>query len=472
MKKLRLGVLVSAVTIAAVTMLRTRASAKTVSLSAQEAREIALETYIYAYPLVLMEITRRVSTNAEVPESKSVRAPMNQFVHVGVFPDSSFSSVVRPNVDTLYSVLWYDVSKQPLVISVPDSGGRYYLLQILDMWTDVFAAPGKRTTGTKAQVFAIVGPRWDGALPAGIREVRSPTDLGWIIGRTQTNGKADYPAVHKFQSGITATPLSHFGKPYTHPKGTVDPNLDMSAPVEQVAKMDAATFFALFAKLMKQNPPHSNDYPILAQMARIGLIPGKSFDMTKASPEVRSALEAGPRHATRIIADQLGRSSHVVNGWTMIGNPVGTYGADYTARASVAYFGLGANLLKDAFYPSISNGPDGKPFDSDRDYLIHFNKDQLPPVRAFWSVTLYNDRQLLSANPINRYALGDRDKLQFNKDGSLDIYIQRQSPGKDKESNWLPAPASGTFSLTIRLYWPKPAAFDGTWSPPPVVPTE
>ncbi len=196
------------------------------NVSAEEAREIALETYIYAYPLVLMHVTRQVGTN--VPESVGLRAPINQLAHAREFPDPSFTDVVCPNADTLYSALTYDVSKEPLVVSVPDSGGRYYLLPWLDYWTDVFTVPGKRTTGTGAQTFAIVGPNWHGSLPTGIEGYNSPTGSGLLIGRTQTNGKADYEAVRGFQDGMKAVPLSAYGKPYKPPKNTVNPNQDMS----------------------------------------------------------------------------------------------------------------------------------------------------------------------------------------------------------------------------------------------------
>lgn len=196
-------------------------------VSADEARAIARETYIYAYPLVLMQVSRDVSTNVEEPNG--LLAPINQFAHGREFPDASFTVVVKPNADTLYTSLNFDVSKEPLVISVPDSMERYYLLPFLDYWTDIFVVPGKRTTGTGPLTFAIVGPNWRGSLPAGVKEYRSPTDFGWMGGRTQTNGKADYEAVHKFQDGMKAVPLSAYGKPYKPPKGNIDPNQDMSA---------------------------------------------------------------------------------------------------------------------------------------------------------------------------------------------------------------------------------------------------
>jgi hypothetical protein len=435
-------------------------------VSDDEAGEIAVEAYIYGYPLVLMEVTRRVTSNVETPAG--AHGPMNQFEHLRAFPDAAFTDVVRPNADTLYSSLWFDVSKEPLVISVPDSGGRYYLLPMLGLWTDVFASPGKRTTGTGAQTFAIVGPKWDDKLPDGVKLIRAPTSMGWMIGRTQTNGKADFGAVHKFQGGLTAVPLSGYGKPYLPPQGKLNPKQDMGAPVEQVAKMDAATFFTLFADVTRDNAPHANDYPVLARIKRIGLEPGRPFDLAQASPQARQALEKAPAAAQKLILSQLKRLGTKVGNWLMITPPVGTYGTDYVRRAVIAYGGLGANVSEDAVYPTTMTDADGEPYDSNKKYIVQFSREQLPPVRAFWSLTMYNDKQFFTANPIDRFAIGDRDKLKFNEDGSLALYIQRDSPGKELEANWLPAPKEGGFTMNLRLYWPKPAALDGSWMPPTV----
>lgn len=234
-------------------------SAPAQTLDDEEALEIAVEAYTYAYPLVLMDVTREVGTNCKVPDAARLIAPVNQFAHARVFPDANFTDVVRPNADTLYSTMWFDVTEEPLAIQVPDSEGRYYLLPVLDMWTDVFACPGKRTTGTAEQTFAIVGPDWDGELPEGVGELKSPTGFGWMIGRIQANGKADFDNVHKFQAGLKAIPLSAWGKAYTPPKGKVDPKVSTDPPTEQVARMDAETFFSRFISLTGENPSHPND---------------------------------------------------------------------------------------------------------------------------------------------------------------------------------------------------------------------
>jgi hypothetical protein len=438
------------------------------ALPSDQIGEVAANAYLYAYPLILMELTRRIATNVADTRQFS-KAPMNQFANVPAFPDATYTDIVRPNQDTLYSLMWFDVSKEPLLISVPDSGGRYYLLPMLDMWTDVFQSTGKRTTRTSAQLLAIAEPRWQGRLPAGAMLVHSPTAIGWIIGRTQTNGKADYDVVHKFQNGLIVTPLSRWGKSYVPPAGRIHADWDMKTPpVDQVEKLSPAAYFSLFTELTRLNPPHANDYPILDQLRRIGIEPGKPFAFDKASPEVQRALSDAGSIALKRIKGRFLIAGVPSAGWRTNLTAIGTYGADYLSRAVIAYVGLGSNTIEDAVYPTALTDADGKPFVSDNRYVLHFNKDQHPPVRGFWSLTMYNERQLLAANPIGRYAIGDRDKLAFNPDGSLDLYIQRESPGQDKASNWLPTPASGPFTMNLRLYWPKPEVLDGSWAPPGV----
>ena len=438
-------------------------------VAAGEAAEIAVDGYIYGYPLVLAEVSRRVMSNVDpAAAAAGFGASTNQFAHRRAFPDPKFTDVVRPNADTLYSSLWFDVAKEPLIISVPDSGGRYYLLPMLDMWTDVFASPGKRTTGTAARMFGLIGPDWDGDLPRDIEPIRAPTSAGWVIGRTQTNGKADFAAVHEFQAGILAVPLSAWGNYYEPPEAKFDRGASKLAPSEQIERMDGATFFAFLADLLRIYAPHANDYPMLQRLARIGLQPGRPYDVAAVSPDVRSALTAAPATGLARIEDFLPRSDVQTNGWMLPSNPVGTYGTAYLKRALVARMGLGANVIEDAFYPFALADADGKPLSSGERYVVHFARGQLPPVRAFWSLTMYDDRQLFTENPIERYAIGDRDDMKPNADGSLDIYVQRQPPDGDKRRNWLPAPASGGFSMNLRLYWPEPAAIDGRWAPPPV----
>jgi hypothetical protein len=430
-------------------------------------RDIAREAYLFAYPLVLSHVTNLVGTNVEEP--RGTFAPINQITHMRDVPDENWTIVVRPNADTLYSPLVYEVSQEPLVVIAPDAGDRYYLLQCFDLWTDIFAAPGTRTTGNAAHTFAIAGPDWQGTLPEGVRLYRSPTNQGTMIGRVQVNGKDDHAAVHAFQDRLSVVPLSAYGTPYTPPKGKMDLALDMSPPPDQVDAMDAASFFELFAHLMKRNPPHVNDAPMVDRLARIGIVPGESFEFARAPEDVQAALNDTPSSMLPLIKPTFVNSGIYANGWKTNLTAIGTYGTDYLHRAGVAYGGWGANVPQDAIYPSVTIDQNGDSLRSDHQYVLHFDSDQLPPARAFWSLTMYDDRQLFTANPLHRYAIGDRDALAYNADGSLDLSIQRESPGADREANWLPAPQSGEFTLNLRIYWPTLEATMGQWSPPPVL---
>ncbi|MHC4573312.1 MAG: DUF1254 domain-containing protein [Planctomycetota bacterium] len=434
---------------------------------AQEAYEIGVEAYIYTYPLVLMDVTRRQATNMEAGR-KPGYAPMNSFTHLRAFPDASFKEVVRPNFDTLYSIAWLDLTEGPVIVSAPDTNGRYYMLPMLDMWTDVFANPGKRTTGTEAGHFAVVPQCWNGKLPNDVTRIDAPTPYVWIIGRTQTNGPADYEAVHKVQDGYKVMPLSRWGKKPRPVKVNIDPTVNMKTPpVIQVNTMAPAAYFKYAAELIKFHPPHITDQSIVARMKTIGLEAGKSFDFDKLDPAIKQALEKGAADGLKAMNDKLPTLTRVVNGWQMNTDTMGVYGNYYLKRAIVALVGLGANPPEDAIYPLLIADADGKPLDGNNKYVLHFDKSELPPARAFWSVTMYDGEGFPAANKIDRFAIGDRDKLKYNGDGSLDIYIQHESPGADKESNWLPAP-EGLLGVTMRIYWPQAEALDGRWNPPAV----
>src|SRR6202451_1052108 len=256
-------------------------------LSAEEASAIATDAYIYGYPLVTMEYTRRVLTNVSGPSG--LKAPMGQFARARSYPDASFHDVTAPNADTLYTMAWLDLGKEPYVLSLPNAHGRYYLMPMLNAWTTVFQVPGKRTTGTGPQKYAITGPGWSGTLPAGVSEYKSLTNLVWILGRIYCTGTPkDYKAVHEMQDKITLVPLSSYGKAYSPPPGAVDPSIDMKTAVrEQVNALDAAAYFNLMARLMKNNPPTADDATIVARIAKIGIVPGQPFDLTKLSPDAQ-----------------------------------------------------------------------------------------------------------------------------------------------------------------------------------------
>jgi hypothetical protein len=377
--------------------------------------------------------------------------------------------VVRPNFDTLYSAAWLDLTGEPIIVSVPDTDGRFYLLPMLDMWTDVFAVPGKRTTGTGAGHFALVPPGWTGDLPDGVQRIDAPTPYIWIIGRTQTNGPADYDAVHKVQAGYTLTPLSQWGKaPQPAAAPAIDPSVDMTTPpLEQVNTMSGADFFRYAAELMTVNPPHITDQPIVARMKRLGITAGEAFDPTKANSVVQTALAQAPAQGLQAMNAKLPTIARVANNWSLNTDTMGVYGTYYLKRAIVAMAGLGANLPEDAIYPLSLGDADGQPLTGANAYTLHFSAGATPPVDAFWSVTLYDNDGFQVANALDRFAIGDRSGLTTNADGSLDLFVQHDTPGAEKEANWLPAP-DGPFTLTMRLYAPKQTALTGEWTPPPI----
>jgi hypothetical protein len=436
-------------------------------ITEQEAHAIGVDAYVYFYPLISVDITRKQSTNIEAGKEFG-KGPMNTFVSVPAFPPADLKVVVRINFDTLYSIAWLDLTKEPMVVSAPDTAGRYYLLPMLDMWTDVFASPGWRTTGTQAGNFLVTPPGWSGAVPDGFARINAPTLYVWIIGRTKTDGPADYDAVHKIQAGYKVTPLSHWGKAPEPVTVTIDPSVDMKTPPKiQADTMPAAKYFAYAAELLKLQPPHITDEPIIAQMKRIGIEPGKSFDFDKLDPAVKKALESAPADAQQLMAWKVATVARVVNGWSMNTDTMGVYGNYYLKRAIVTQLGLGANLPEDAIYPLNLFDDAGKPLDGASKYTIHFDKGTTPPVNAFWSITLYDAEGFQVANALNRFAVSSWMPFMTNADGSLDLYFQNESPGKDKEANWLPAP-KGAFNLTMRLYGPKSEALTGKWSPPSI----
>lgn len=435
----------------------------------QEGLQAGLDAVVYGYPLVLMELTKRKMTNVDAPTISM--APVNQFAHMTAFPDASFKDVVRPNVDTLYSSAWLDLTKEPLVLSVPDTHGRYYLLPMLDAWTNVFASPGKRTTGTKAQRFLITGPGWSGVLPKGLQEIKAPTNTVWIIGRIQTSGPKDYKAVHAIQRQFHLTPLSALGKRFKPAAGSVDANVDMKTPpAELLAKLDTTVFLNVLTAAMKQNLPAQADMPLLLKLAKIGVAPGEPFDPSKLDPTTAKGVVQALPTALKQMDEAANGLGSAVNGWRLLPPNTGNYGTDYTTRAMVAMVAFGANLPADAIYPMTMVDGEGKGLSGGTNYVLHFDKGQLPPARAFWSVTLYDAEGAFVANPLSRFAISSWMPFHRNKDGSVDLYVQRDWPGPAKQANWLPAPP-GEFNLTLRLYWPRdknPSILDGTWQPPAV----
>ncbi len=423
------------------------------------------KAYVYGFPLVMMDLTREAAAAATVGE---ITAPPNRFSVMTHYPDASFRAVTRTGLDTLFAVAWADLDEEPLVLSVPDTGGRYYVIALFDMWSNVFASIGKRTTGTAAADFLIAGPGWKGTPPPGVTQTyRSPTRYVWVNGQMQADGPEECAAVTALQKQYRLTPLSAWGEPWSTPAEVPAPaGTGMAPPLERVQAMDAGAFFGRVAHLMKDNPPAAADAKRVKTLKSAGIEAGQDFDITAVSRHTAKGLQRAmgtfgllQKALTKLKTD---------NGWLVIPENFADYGTDYKTRAGIALIGLGGIWRQDVLYPTAFKDGDGKPLDGARRYLLRFGEGQAPPARAAWSVSMYDPQGYYVPNAINRYNVAPWMPLTYNDDGSLDIYVQAASPGEKEEANWLPAPASGPFSLTVRIYWPADAVLDGTYKLPPV----
>jgi hypothetical protein len=432
---------------------------------------IVKAAFVYAMPLALMDMTRKKVTNTIKPTGGTdIAAPINQLAIADQFPNAKFTAVVRPNADTYYHTGFLDLGLDALVLTVPNTNGRYYLLPMLDAFGNVFASPGKRTTGTQADTFLITGPKWTGTVPAGMKQIKAPGDMVWLLGRIQVNSEADgAKVVVPIEKKINITPLSFWGKPYTAPDGKIDSLLPKEGPNTQLAAMPVDVFFNYVNTIMVNNPPAAADSSVMKNFAKIGVGPGLKFDLSSFDTATQFALKEIPKSVLGYMNEllQTGKMNKPVNNWNVLYKGMGNYGTDYDLRAIVCYAGLGANIPEDAVYPASTKDSAGNPYSGAYKYVLHFAKGQTPPVHGFWSLTMYNNEGYFIDNPISRYAIGNRDPLKFNADNSLDLYFQNISPGKGKESNWLPAP-KGPFNLLLRMYWPAEEFLSGNWTPPAV----
>ncbi|MGZ3796708.1 MAG: DUF1254 domain-containing protein [Pseudobdellovibrionaceae bacterium] len=444
--------------------LKAQREAEAKLFSAQKPAELRLlvqDAVVYGYPLVLMSVSRQTMGNTNV------------FRHVRQIPDANTRGVINPSVDTLASTAWVDLSKEPMVLSVPATGQRYYMMSVIDAWTNVFASPGTRTSGNGPGNFVLVGPHWEGSLPVNVQKIQAPTSMALILAQTRVKGPQDYAVVHAIQNRFRLTPLSEFSRTMAplvqEPKRRTEEELLnlRGTPINIVASMDAATFLTRLSQLMKENPPAAEDQEMLGKLAKIGVTPGRTVDFAQLPPEVMKILDQAVQESYARVAELAQYiPGRVMNGWVS-GSERGNYGNNYEARAATALMGLGVPLAEDAIFPTARVDAEGMPLTGEHNYVLHFAKGKWPPVNAFWSLTLYNSRQSFVDNSLKRYSLGSKNKLVAKKDGSLNIYIQSTDPGKAKRANWLPAP-SGEFSLMLRLYWPQQAALNGEWQAPAI----
>ena len=514
----RKNLIMGLVGLVVVTVLAVIIVSRSPSLHTEGAVRAAVDAYIYGYPLVTFDMARRQQTNVAVSDAE--HAPMGQMIKMRKYLPIDNHCCAAPNADTLYTLVWLDVYEEPWVLSVPDMGDRYYIVPVLDGFSEVILAASSINTGGKAQTYVFTGPGWSGTLPEGVTQVKSQTGILWVLGRIYSTGTPeDYDVVHELQDQFTVVPLSAYGKAYAPPPVVVDADFDMKTAVRaQINSMDIYTYFNYLAHLLKTNPPKPEDAEMVEKLVNIGLVPGEDFDPSKLralegqADEPISALaqdELGTKpdvHAQAHFAQGVGtvadqdfdtsklgsldrkliklvpkigllkmalrmKQQPTTNGWLYFTEGVGNWGTDYLLRGMGNLLGPGWNHAEDAVYPLALKDVDGDAYDGSRaNYVMHFDKGGLPPVDGFWSLTMYDNDLFFVPNAIDRYNLSQRDTFVTNPDGSVDLYIQPESPGKDKEANWLPAPR-GEFKLCLRVYGPSkeaPSILDGSWAPPPV----
>ena len=426
---------------------------------------LGAEAYLYGYPLVIMETTR-------VQSAKYI-GPENQLRMVRQFPNAHFKDVVRPNVDTLYTTAFISMKEGPWVFEMPANDKRYELMPFMDAWTNVFASPGTRTSGNQGATYFLAGPEWDGQVPKGMTLLRSPTDMVWLIGRTQTNGTADFATVHELQNRLR---LSKWPTPENSASANTDSKRDAKpdwqvslepsiAPVAQMKALSTPEFFNRLMQLMVSHPASKEDAPLIERLAQLEIKPGQAVHLSWSNA---LSFSLGRWIANQRVMQALNTKAQD-GSWSYPPLNLGRYGTDYNTRAAVAMVGLGANLPEDAMYPNTALDHQGQALNGKHRYRLHFAANALPPVKAFWSITAYGADEFLIDNPMQRLAIGDRDPLVFNADGSLDLWVQATPPSqKEAASNWLPVQMGAPFLLNARLYWPEDKALNGQWKMPVV----
>lgn len=423
--------------------------------AAQDVWETAADAYLYAFPLVLMDATRTVGTNVETPQG--THAPVNQLAHAQSLANDQTRLVVSPNVDTLYTQAWLDVSEEPMIYRLPETD-RFYNAQLLDMWTNTVAVL------KEAGDYAIVPEGYAGELPENVTRIETPTTCLWMIGRAVVDGEADIPRVAAFQAQMRLVPLSDYDQidSYQPPKGEYRAENDF-VPVQHVLAMTPKEFFDAANQLMARYP--WNDTEKLEAYRAIGVGPGLTFDagiLTGNIAEEWKTMLSGLRK--RMETESLAYA-RMLGDWRFFGDPIGDFGTAYAYRALVAMMGLGANPTSVAIYPKLNVDHDGQTLTGEKTYTLHI--EQMPPVleKGFWSITVYGADDFLMANPINRFCINDRSDCVYNEDGSLDLRLSKDEPAEGA-ANWLPV-GEGEFHLFLRIYYPDMQALE-TWAPPVV----
>jgi len=439
-------------------------------ISTDDYMNTVVDAYLYGYPLLLMNYTNELGTNTITPHPTLPRAPINQLGHYRKFPDHTSTGVVKPNVDTYYSIAWFDLREGPQVLHMPATE-RYYLLCLYDAFTNVFANPGTRTTGSDQIDLLIMGPNHTNVDTTGFTVLRSPTDMAWLIGRIETYNDHDgSTVVRQIQDQMSLIPFASVGdSSYSAPQGTVV-DAETLPPVKQMEELSTEQFINILSVLLTEQQPASYDQDLLDRMAAIGIEAGEPFELPTDNFILNQKLKAIPSIVHKRMRKRKANPDPALmkNNWTIITSKLGDYKDDYLMRSYVSFVGLGANLAEDAIYPFTTIDANGETLDGSKSYIIHMDSSALPPVKAFWSLTAYNPDDFLIDHGYDRYVINSNDSLHYNDDGSLDIRIQSQAPSEQSTENWLPVKNDEEFSLTMRLYWPTDAVLKGKWPPPSV----
>ena len=418
--------------------------------------ETVEDAYVYAFPLVLMDATETSATNTE--EAVSEKAPVNQFIHSVALADAQFRTVVTPNVDTIYSQVWYDLSEEPMVYELPETD-RFCKVQVLDGWTNTAAVLDK------AGAYAITLSTWEGELPEGVTRIDVPTSMAWSITRIVLSGEEDLPNVYAIQEKMKLMPLSDYisGDTYEPPKGSYSEENDY-IPVDKVLSMDPVTFFNKANELMVKNSPAAADKEMLEKIAVVNIGPGMEFDISVLTGDVAENWKTMLTEIRLKLIKEGQKFSKKLGQWDYFGEPIGDFNTEYVYRALVALAGLGANTVEVALYPKIEQDADGNTLTGEKSYLLHFESYPQVLEGGFWSVTAYGDDDFLIDNPIDRYCINDRSGLKANDDGSVDIILSEDAP--ENSTNWLPV-GDGGFHLYMRIYTPDMDALE-TWTAPTI----
>ena len=416
--------------------------------------EVLEEAYVYAFPLVLMDATKDNATNTEEPVVN--QSPVNQFIHSRDLVNADFRNVVSPNVDTLYTQIWYDLSEEPMVYVLPDAG-RFCKVQVLDAWTNTPAVLDKAGT------YAITLSSWEGELPDGMIRVDVPTSIAWSITRTLVSGEADIPAVRAIQDKMQLMPLSAYiaGGEYQPPKGSHSKENDF-VPINKVIAMDPVSFFNKANELMVKNPPAAADTEMLERIATVNVGPGLSFDISVLTGGIKENWTKMLQGVRPSLLQKIEKFAMKLGQWHYYGAPIGNFGTEYAYRTLVAIAGLGANPVEVALYPKLELDANGNALTGEKIYNLHFENCPQVLEGGFWSVTAYGDDDFLIANPIDRYCINDRSGLKANEDGSIDVILSNDAP--EDTTNWLPVGDKG-FHLYMRIYSPDIDALE-TWTAP------